>query len=362
MNSYKIHAFDHCELYVGNAKQAAHYYQYALGFTPISYSGLETGARKKVSYVMQQGKVRFVLSSPLIPGTEIGKHLDKHGDGVKDISFTVDNAEDAWKETTGNGAISILRPKLIEDDNGEAVIATIKTYGDTTHTFIERDNYKGSFLPGFKKLKNSKVDQPVGIVHIDHIVGNQPDGDMKSVCKFYEKIFGWHRFWSVDDKDISTKYSSLKSIVMANDNEIIKMPINEPASGLKKSQIQEYIDFYKGPGVQHIALSTRDIISTVKKLKSNGVEFLPTPKSYYKDLINRVGEIKEDLREIVEMGILIDSDEKGYMLQIFTKPIQDRPTLFFEIIQRKGSNSFGKGNFKALFESIEREQNQRGNL
>jgi len=362
MNNYKIHAFDHCELYVGNAKQAAYYYQYALGFTPISYSGLETGARKKVSYVMQQGKVRFVLSSPLIPGTEIGKHLDQHGDGVKDISFTVDNAEEAWKETTGNGAISISRPKLIEDDKGKAVIATIKTYGDTTHTFIERDNYKGSFLPGFEKIKKSKVDQSVGIVHIDHIVGNQQDGDMKSVCEFYEKIFGWHRFWSVDDKDISTKYSSLKSIVMANDNEIIKMPINEPASGLKKSQIQEYIDFYKGPGVQHIALSTKDIISTVKKLKLNGVEFLPTPKSYYKDLINRVGEIKEDLKEISEMGILIDSDEKGYMLQIFTKPIQDRPTLFFEIIQRKGSNSFGKGNFKALFESIEREQNQRGNL
>ena len=362
MNNYKIHAFDHCELYVGNAKQAAYYYQYALGFTPISYSGLETGARKKVSYVMQQGKVRFVLSSPLIPGTEIGKHLDQHGDGVKDISFTVDNAEEAWKETTGNGAISISRPKLIEDDKGKAVIATIKTYGDTTHTFIERDNYKGSFLPGFEKIKKSKVDQSVGIVHIDHIVGNQQGGDMKSVCEFYEEIFGWHRFWSVDDKDISTKYSSLKSIVMANDNEIIKMPINEPASGLKKSQIQEYIDFYKGPGVQHIALSTKDIISTVKKLKSNGVEFLPTPKSYYKDLINRVGEIKEDLKEIAEMGILIDSDEQGYMLQIFTKPIQDRPTLFFEIIQRKGSNSFGKGNFKALFESIEREQNQRGNL
>ena len=362
MNKYNIKAFDHCELYVGNAKQAAYYYKNALGFTPIAHCGLETGNRQKVSYVMEQNQVRFLLTSPLVSNTDIGKHLDKHGDGVKDISCTVDNAEQAWKETIKNGAESVSKPKLIEDSNGEVIVATIKTYGDTTHTFVERNKYKGPFLPGYEEIDVLDNTSYSGITHIDHIVGNQSEGEMKVVCEFYEKIFGWHRFWSVDDKDISTKYSSLKSVVMANKNEKIKMPINEPANGLKKSQIQEYIDFYGGPGVQHIAMSTKNIIDTVKKLKSNGVEFLPTPKSYYTNLKQRVGDISEDLNEISELGILIDSDEKGYMLQIFTKPIQDRPTLFFEIIQRKGSNSFGKGNFKALFESIEREQIQRGNL
>ena len=362
MNNYKISAFDHCELYVGNAKQAAHYYKNVLGFQPIGYKGLETGSRDKVSYVMKQNKVNFILSSPLVPGTEMGLHIDKHGDGIKDVSFSVDNAENAWKETTGRGAESISKPKLINDDKGEAVIATIKTYGDTTHTFVERSNYKGAFLPGYAEIKKENNDNSVGIIHIDHVVGNQPDGIMQSVCDFYENIFGWHRFWSVDDKDVSTKYSSLRSIVMANENEIIKMPINEPAEGLKKSQIQEFIDYYKGSGVQHVAMSTKDIISTVKKLKSNGIEFLPTPESYYNNITDRIGYIEEDLNSLAELGILIDSDENGYMLQIFTKPIQDRPTLFYEIIQRKGSNSFGKGNFKALFESIEREQSERGNL
>ena len=362
METFKIYGFDHCELYVGNAKQAAHYYQHALGFTPVSYLGLETGNREKVSYVMEQNQVKFILSSPLIPGTDIGKHIDKHGDGVKDISFSVDNAEQAWKETTSKGAKSVIKPRLIQDSHGDAIIATIQTYGDTTHTFVDRSNYNGSFLPGFENIEAPNIDISVGIIHIDHIVGNQPNGEMNKVCEFYEKIFGWHRFWSVDDKDVSTKYSSLRSIVMSNENEIVKMPINEPANGLKKSQIQEYIDFYNGPGVQHIAMSTKDIVNTVKKLKSNGVEFLPTPKSYYEDIFNRADTIQEDLDTLAELGILVDRDEKGYMLQIFTKPIQDRPTLFYEIIQRKGSNSFGKGNFKALFESIEREQSQRGNL
>jgi 4-hydroxyphenylpyruvate dioxygenase len=362
MNNYKINAFDHCELYVSNAKQAAHYYRSCLGFQPIGYKGLETGSRDKVSYVMKQNQVRFVLSSPLSPGTEMGLHIDKHGDGVKDVSFSVDNAENAWKETTSRGAESVSKPKLIEDEKGEAVVATIKTYGDTTHTFVERNNYNGVFLPGYEVMDVDMVADPVGIVHIDHVVGNQPDGVMQPVCDFYEKVFGWHRFWSVDDKDVSTEYTSLRSVVMANENEKIKMPINEPADGLKKSQIQEFVDFYKGAGVQHIAMSSRDIIETVKKLRAKGVDFLPTPQSYYDTLIERVGEFEEDIKILAELGILVDADENGYMLQIFTKPIQDRPTLFYEIIQRKGSNSFGKGNFKALFESIEREQALRGNL
>ena len=362
MNSYKINAFDHCELYVSNAKQAAHYYRSCFGFQPIGYKGLETGSRDKVSYVMKQNQVRFVLSSPLSPGTEMGLHIDKHGDGVKDVSFSVDNAENAWKETTSRGAESVSKPKLIEDEKGEAVVATIKTYGDTTHTFVERNNYNGVFLPGYEVMDVDMVADPVGIVHIDHVVGNQPDGVMQPVCDFYEKVFGWHRFWSVDDKDVSTEYTSLRSVVMANENEKIKMPINEPADGLRKSQIQEYIDYYETGGVQHLALSTRDIISTVKTMRANGVDFLPTPRSYYDSLSSWIGPIDEDLDTLAELGILVDVDENGYMLQIFTQPLQDRPTLFFEVIQRKGSNSFGKGNFKALFESIEREQEKRGNL
>ena len=362
MKNYKINSFDHCELYVGNAKQAAHYYQNTLGFQPVGYMGLETGNRKKVSYVMKQNQVQFVLSSPLVSGTPIGQHIDKHGDGIKDVSFSVDNAENAWKETTARGAESVSKPKMIEDDKGEAVVATIKTYGDTTHTFVERNNYNGVFLPGYEEMDSDIATNSVGIIHIDHVVGNQPDGTMQPVCDFYEKVFGWHRFWSVDDKDLSTEYSSLRSIVMANENEKIKMPINEPADGLKKSQIQEFVDYYKGAGVQHVALSTKNIIKTVKKLRSNGVEFLPTPPSYYDTLSERVGHLQENINILAELGILVDSDENGYMLQIFTKPIQDRPTLFYEIIQRKGSNSFGKGNFRALFESIEREQALRGNL
>ena len=363
MKSYNITGFDHCELYVGNAKQATHFYRTAFGFQPIAYRGLETNSRDKVSYVLKQNKIKYVITSPLDENSPIGDHINTHGDGVKDVSFTVDNSESAWEDTTSNGAISILEPTLIEDDYGKAVISTIQTFGETTHTFVERKNYHGAFLPGFSMYDpKDLVAEPTGLVHIDHIVGNQPDGKMQDVCTFYEKVFGWHRYWTVDDKDINTNYSSLRSIVMANDNEIIKMPINEPAEGLKKSQIQEFIDFYKNAGIQHIAMSTKDIIKTVRKLKSNGVEFLPTPDTYYDLIQNRMGDIEEDISTLKELGILVDKDENGYMLQIFTKPVQDRPTLFFEIIQRKGSNSFGKGNFRALFESIEREQDLRGNL
>ncbi len=362
MNEYTIEGFDHCELFVSNAKQSAHYYRTALGFLPIAYRGLETGSRDRVSYVLKQNQIRLVITSPLVGNTEIGQHIDRHGDGIKDVSFTVDDTESAWKETTARGAESVAEPHLLNDGKGEAVIATIKTFGDTTHTFVQRNNYNGVFLPGYTVFDNDSVADPTGLVHIDHIVGNQPDGEMQSVCNFYEQVFGWHRFWTVDDKDITTKYSALRSIVMANDNEKIKIPINEPAKGLKKSQIQEFVDYYKTAGVQHVAMSTRDIIATVKKMRANGVDFLPTPSTYYENLMDRIGEIDEDIETLSEFGILVDKDENGYMLQIFTKPIQDRPTLFYEIIQRKGSNSFGKGNFKALFESIEREQDLRGNL
>jgi len=360
---FKIKAFDHCELYVGNAKQSAHFYQTAFGFKAVAYKGLETGSRDKVSYVLKQDHIVFVISSPLIPNTPMGSHIDQHGDGVKDIAFTVDSAESAWEKSTAGGAKSVSKPHLIKDENGEVIIATVKTFADTSHTFVERRNYSGIFLPGFTEINdNNSPINPVGLIHIDHIVGNQADGEMQAVCDFYEKAFSFHRFWTVDDKDLSTEFSALRSIVMANDNEIIKMPINEPAPGLKKSQIQEFIDYYKSAGVQHIAMSTRDIVKTVKVLKSNGVEFLATPQSYYDNLEERIGEISEDITTLAQHGILVDRDEFGYMLQIFTKPVQDRPTIFYEIIQRKGSKSFGKGNFKALFESIEREQELRGNL
>ena len=360
--TYSIRGFDHCELYVGNAKQTAHYYRTTMGFQPIAYRGLETGSRDRVSYVLNQDHINLVITSPLEKNTDIGAHIDRHGDGMKDVAFTVDDSESAWKTSLERGAKSAMEPREIKDDNGEAVVSAIETFGDTIHSFVERKNYNGSFLPGFEKDDLELESVSTGLVHIDHVVGNQPDGEMKSVCNFYEKIFGWHRFWSVDDKDINTEYSALRSVVMANDNEIIKMPINEPADGLKKSQIQEFIDYYETGGVQHLALSTRDIIPTVRMMRANGVDFLPTPRSYYEKLTKRIGPIQEDIETLAELGILVDVDENGYMLQIFTKPLQDRPTLFFEIIQRKGSNSFGKGNFKALFESIEREQEKRGNL
>ncbi len=362
MNGYKIDGFDYCELYVSNAKQAAHFYHSAFGFYPIAYCGLETGSRDRVSYLLKQNQIKFLLTSPLNNNSEISKHIYNHGDGVKDVSFTVNDAEAAWKESIDRGAESVRKPHLLSDEKGEAIIATIKAFGDTNHTFVQRNNYNGVFLPGYAVFKNNLTGDPSGLIHIDHIVGNQPNGEMQTVCNFYEKVFGWHRFWTVDDKDISTEFSALRSIVMANDNEKIKMPINEPADGLRKSQIQEFIDYYNSPGIQHIAMSTKDIINTVSKLRDKGVQFLETPKTYYESLTERIGEIDEDLNQIEDLGILVDKDEKGYMLQIFTKPIQDRPTLFYEIIQRKGSNSFGKGNFKALFESIENEQKIRGNL
>jgi 4-hydroxyphenylpyruvate dioxygenase len=360
--NYSIKGFDYCEFFVSNAKQAAHYYKETMGFELIAYRGLETGHRENVSYVLNQKKINFVITSPLIKNTEIGQHIDIHGDGIKDVAFTVDNSKVAYEESIGRGAESEFGPRVIEDHNGSAIISAIKTFGDTIHTFVERIDYNGPFLPGYKEVNTKVNNSKKNLFHIDHIVGNQPDGDMISVCDYYEKIFNWKRFWSVDDKDINTDFSSLRSIVMANDNKIIKMPINEPAEGRKKSQIQEFIDYYETAGVQHLALSTKNIIKTVAEMRSNGVEFLPTPASYYENLTSRVGHIKEDIKTLEKLGILVDSDEDGYLLQIFTKPLQDRPTLFFEIIQRKGSNSFGKGNFKALFESIEHEQLKRGNL
>ena len=362
IDSYSIKGFDHCELYVSNAKQTAFFYQNAMGFEPIAYRGLETGSRDRVSYVLNQNHITLVVTAPLTQSTEVGLHIDLHGDGVKDVAFTVDNSESAWETSIKRGAIGVLEPQRIEDSHGEVIISSIETFGDTIHTFVERQNYDGLFLPGFQPYEATLSSNPTGLIHIDHIVGNQPDGEMNAVCEFYARIFGWHRFWSVDDKDINTEYSALRSIVMANSSEVVKMPINEPAEGLKTSQIQEFIDYYKSGGIQHIALSTKDIISTVEKMKKNGIDFLPTPQSYYNTLSDRLGFIDEDVKKLAELGILVDADENGYMLQIFTRPLQDRPTLFFEIIQRKGSNSFGKGNFKALFESIEREQNKRGNL
>ncbi len=359
---YTIYGFNHCELYVGNAKQAAFYYQNFFGFEIIAYSGLETGNKNSTSYVLRQNEINLVITSPLVSNTEISLHIEKHGDGVKDIAFNVDNTKEAYEYSIKSGAKSVLKPKMIEDTNGYVNIASIETFGDTIHSFIESSNYHGIFLPGYIKYKNSQNPSSTGLLNIDHVVGNQPKGEMINVCRFYEKIFGWRRFWTVDDKDISTKYSGLRSIVMTNNNDKIKMPINEPATGTKKSQIQEFIEFYGSAGVQHFAMATNDIIYTVKNLRERGVEFLETPDSYYKTIKQRVGNIDENIKLLANLGILVDSDEDGYMLQIFTKPLQDRPTLFLEVIQRKGSKSFGKGNFKALFESIENEQKKRGNL
>lgn len=353
---------DYVEMYVGNAKQAAYYYQHAWGFEPVAYSGLETGAKDKVSYVLQQGKIRLMLSSPLDAGGEINAHINKHGDGVKIIALWVDDATQSWKETTSRGAKSYIEPYGIADKDGKAVISGIHTYGETVHLFVERKNYKGPFLPGFKKWKSPVQTQNVGLQYIDHMVGNVGWNEMNIWCQFYEKVMGFTQLVSFDDKDISTEYTALMSKVMSNGNGRIKFPINEPAEGRKKSQIEEYIDFYNGAGVQHIAVATDNIIETVTQLKNNGVEFLYVPESYYDTVLDRVGEIDEDLAPLKELGILIDRDDEGYLLQLFTKPVLDRPTMFFEIIQRKGAKSFGKGNFKALFEAIEREQESRGTL
>lgn len=353
---------DFVELYVGNAKQAAYYYQMAWGFQPVAYSGLETGDKEKVSYVLQQGKIRLVLTSPMKPGGDINRHIDQHGDGVKVVALWVEDARKSYEETTKRGAKSYVEPYELNDEHGQAVISGIHTYGETVHLFVERKNYSGPFLPGYKTYKPGFSTKEVGLKYIDHIVGNVGWNEMNKWCEFYAKVLGFAQMVSFDDNDISTDYTALMSKVMSNGNGRIKFPINEPAEGKKKSQIEEYIDFYHGAGVQHIAVATDNIIETVSTLKSRGVEFLNVPETYYDDVLERVGKIDEDLAPLKELGVLIDRDDEGYLLQIFTKPVLDRPTMFFEIIQRKGAQSFGKGNFKALFEAIEREQTLRGTL
>lgn len=353
---------DYVELYVGNAKQAAHYYQAAWGFQPLAYRGLETGSKDSVSYVLVQDKIRLILTSPLEKDGPINEHINKHGDGVKVVALWVDDATKSWQETTSRGAESYLEPKTIEDEHGKVVMSGIHTYGETVHMFIERGAYNGTFLPGFRKWETPYQPSSVGLKFIDHMVGNVGWNEMNKWCEFYAKVMGFAQLISFDDKDISTEYTALMSKVMSNGNGRIKFPINEPAEGRKKSQIEEYIDFYNGAGVQHIAVATDNIIETVTALRDRGVEFLYVPTEYYDTVLDRVGEIDEDLAPLKELGILIDRDDEGYLLQIFTKPVLDRPTMFFEIIQRKGAQSFGKGNFKALFEAIEREQESRGTL
>ncbi|MDO6515896.1 4-hydroxyphenylpyruvate dioxygenase [Zobellia uliginosa] len=353
---------DYVELYVGNAKQAAHYYMSAWGFQPLAYAGLETGLKDRVSYVVEQGKIRLILTSPLKPGGEINKHIDSHGDGVKAIALWVDDARHSFNETVKRGAEAYFEPKTLQDGEGEVVLSGIHTYGETVHIFVERKNYKGVFMPGFKAWKPYYQPTDVGLKYVDHMVGNVGWNEMNKWCEFYAKVMGFAQLVSFDDKDISTEYTALMSKVMSNGNGRIKFPINEPADGRKKSQIEEYIEFYNGAGVQHMALATDNIIETVSSLRDRGIEFLTVPASYYEDVLDRVGEIDEDLVPLSELGILIDRDDEGYLLQIFTKPILDRPTMFIEIIQRKGAKSFGKGNFKALFEAIEREQESRGTL
>ena len=357
-----IQAIDYVELYVGNAKQAAHYYRTAFGFTPKAYAGLETGVRDRVSYLLEQGEIRLVITGALGPESPVAEHVRRHGDGVKDIALRVEDCESAFRETVKRGARAIMEPTVFEDAQGVLKKATIATYGDTVHTFVERKHYKGAWAPGYRAVAGAPEVKPVGLAAVDHIVGNVELGAMLDWVKFYEEVMGFSQFQTFDDKDISTEYSALMSKVMAGGHGKVKFPINEPASGRKKSQIQEYLDFYHGPGAQHIALITGDIVATVTALTQNGVEFLQTPDSYYDALEERVGQIPEPLDELRRLKILVDKDDEGYLLQIFTKPVQDRPTMFFEIIQRKGSRGFGKGNFRALFEAIEREQELRGNL
>lgn len=357
-----INGTDYVELYVGNAKQAAHYYKTAFGFQSYAYAGLETGLKDRASHVVAQGRIRLVLTTPMDGGNEISAHIDKHGDGVKVIALRVDDAKKAWEETIARGAKSCMKPTREEDNNGYVVRSGIHTYGDTVHIFVERNNYKGAFLPGFEALESSYNPTPTGLKYIDHMVGNVGWNEMNHWAEFYEKVMGFANLITFDDKDISTRYTALMSKVMTNGNGRIKFPINEPAKGEKKSQIEEYIEFYNGPGCQHIAVATDDILKTVSDMRQRGVEFLYVPGMYYNTVTERVGEIEENLEELKKLGILVDRDEHGYLLQIFTKPLEDRPTLFFEIIQRKGARSFGKGNFKALFESIEAEQERRGTL
>ena len=358
-----LNGTDYVEFYVGNARQSAYYYRAAFGMQLVAYSGPETGNHDRASYVVQQNKVRFVLTTPLRPDNFIAEHVQRHGDGVCDIALCVDDAEAAYRETTKRGGKGVREPEVFRDERGEVRISAIATYGDTIHSFVERKHYRGIFLPGYAAIDPpDRVCRLVGLRHIDHMVGNVGWGEMNRWVEFYGKVMGFSLYQHFDDKDISTEYSALMSKVMANGNGRVKFPINEPAEGRKRSQIEEYLEFYNGPGVQHIAMATDDIVATVSKLRDQGVEFLRVPGSYYAELEKRVGKIDEPVAKLEELGILVDRDDEGYMLQIFTRPVEDRPTLFYEVIQRKGSRSFGKGNFKALFEAIEREQARRGNL
>jgi 4-hydroxyphenylpyruvate dioxygenase len=353
---------DYVEFYVGNAKQAAHFYKTAFGFQSVAYSGPETGIKDRASYVVRQNKLTLMLTTPIRADNEIADHIYKHGDGVKVLALRVDDAKSAWEETTKRGGKSYLEPATLKDSDGEVVMSGIHTYGDVVHLFIERKNYRGAFMPGFRKWQTHYNPPDTGLQYVDHCVGNVGWNQMNPWVKFYEDVMGFRNILTFDDKDISTEYSALMSKVMSNGNGFVKFPINEPAEGKKKSQVEEYLDFYDGEGVQHVAMATNNIIETVTDLQNRGVEFLQVPSSYYDTLLDRVGHIDEELGALKKLGILVDRDDEGYLLQIFTKPVEDRPTLFFEIIQRKGAKSFGKGNFKALFEAIEREQEARGNL
>ncbi len=357
-----LNGTDHIEFYVGNAKQSAYYYQTAWGYNLVAYSGLETGVRDRTSYVLQQDKVRLVLTTSFDPESEISQHVRMHGDGVKVLALMVDDATASFEETVKRGANPVIQPTTLKDEFGEMVISAIHTYGDTIHKFVERKNYAGAFMPGYQPAKSNIPIQPIGLKYIDHCVGNVELGKMNEWVKFYEDVMGFKLLVTFDDKDISTEYTALMSKVVSNGNGYVKFPINEPAEGKKKSQIDEYLEFYKGAGVQHIAIATDSILHTVSELRKRGVEFLRVPETYYDDLLDRVGKIDEDISELKSMNILADRDEEGYLLQIFTKPVEDRPTVFYEIIERHGAKSFGKGNFKALFEAIEREQELRGTL
>lgn len=354
---------DHVEFYVGNAKQAAHFYRTAFGFQPLAYAGPETGVRDRASYAVRQNKLTFVFTTPLTGVGPMADHIRLHGDGVKVLALRVEDATSAWKETTLRGGRSYMEPSILKDEQGTVVLSGIHTYGDTVHLFVERKDYTGAFIPGYRAWDTPHFHtEPTGLLYVDHCVGNVGWNQMNPWVKFYEDVMGFRNILTFDDKDISTEYSALMSKVMSNGNGFVKFPINEPAEGKKKSQVEEYLEFYKGEGVQHVALATEDIVRTVRDLRSRGVDFLQVPVSYYDDLLARVGTIDESIEPLRELGILVDRDDEGYLLQIFTKPVEDRPTLFFEIIQRKGAKSFGKGNFKALFEAIEREQELRGNL
>jgi len=361
-DTFPINGTDFIEFYVGNAKQAAHFYRRTFGYNIVAYRGPETGTRDRASYMLEQGNVRLVLTTPLRPDSEIATHVHKHGDGVKDIALWVDDARRAFQLAVERGAKPAYEPKSLVDEQGEVVIAAIHTYGETIHSLVERKNYKGPFMPGFVPFAGKGGGEGVGLKYIDHCVGNVELGAMNKWVKYYADVLGFTQLISFDDKTISTEYSALMSKVVANGNGRIKFPLNEPAKGKKKSQIDEYLEFYQGPGCQHIAIATDNIIDTVTRLRDNGVEFLRVPGTYYDTVIERVGHIDEDLAPLRDLGILVDRDEEGYLLQIFSKPMEDRPTLFYEIIQRKGAKSFGAGNFKALFEALEREQDLRGNL